>query len=59
MDGRAPVLALEAFFPIVPLFVVPGAILVVGAALLVAAVVSRANAVLVVALLFNGAALVL
>lgn len=59
VDRRAPVLGLEALFPILPLSVVPGAILVVGTALLVAAVVSRPNAVLVVALLFNGAALVL
>lgn len=59
VDGRAPILALEALLSILPLSVVPGAVLVVGAALLVAAVVSRPNAVLVVALLFNGAALVL
>jgi len=59
VDGRAPVLALKALLPILPLSIIPGAILVVGAALLVTAVVSWPNAVLVVALLFNGAALVL
>lgn len=59
VDRRAPVLALEALLTVLPLSVVPGAILVVGVAVLVAAVVSWPNAVLVVTLLFNGTALVL
>jgi len=56
---RTSVLALKALLPVLPLSVVPGTVLVVGAAFLVAAVVSRPNAVLVVALLFKRAALVL
>ena len=56
---RAPVLALKALLAVLPLSIVPGAVLVVDAARLVAAVVSRPNAVLVVTLLFERAALVL
>jgi hypothetical protein len=56
---RTSVLALKALLPILPLSVVRGTVLVVGAAFLVPAVVSRPNAVLVVALLFKRAALVL
>ena len=56
---RTSVLALKALLPVLPLSIVPGTVLVVGAAFLVAAVVSRPNAVLVVALLFDRAALVL
>ena len=56
---RTSVLALKALLPVLPLSVVPGTVLVVGAAFLVAAVVSRPNAVLGVALLVKRAALVL
>lgn len=56
---RTPLLALLALLSVLPLSVVPGAILVVSNALLVAALISRPNAVRVVSLLLNGAALVL